>query len=56
MGVNGLKEFDQLPKNIKKTVRYIKQDATNEQLEVIRKIINMTIDRRRKEHKEITSN
>jgi hypothetical protein len=48
-GVNRLKEFDQLPKSIKKTVRYIKQDATNDQLEIIRKIINITIDKRKSE-------
>ena len=38
-----MKNFDQYPKSIKKAVRYIKQDATKEQLEEIRKLIDYAI-------------
>jgi hypothetical protein len=48
-----LKEFDQLPKSIKKTVRYIKQDATKEQLDQIKRIIDYAIQKRITEDKEI---
>ncbi len=43
-----MNEFDTLPKSVKKTVRYIKQDSTLEQLLYIQKILNQTI-RARKE-------
>lgn len=43
-----MNEFDSLPKSVKKTVRYIKQDSTFEQLLYIQKVINQTI-RARKE-------
>ncbi|WP_202617866.1 hypothetical protein [Bacillus dakarensis] len=39
-------EMDQYPKSIKKAVRYIKQDATREQLEAIKKLIDYAIERR----------
>ena len=42
-----MKNIDQYPKSIKKAVRYIKQDATKEQLEEIRKLIDYAIKRRR---------
>jgi hypothetical protein len=38
--------IDKFPKSIKKTVRYIKQEATREQLEEIKKIIDYAIKRR----------
>jgi aminoglycoside phosphotransferase family enzyme len=38
--------IDKFPKSIKKTVRYIKQEATREQLEEIKKIIDNAIQRR----------
>ena len=41
-----MKNIDQYPKSIKKAVRYIKQDATKEQLEGIKKLIEYAIDRR----------
>lgn len=41
-----MNNFDQFPKAIKKAVRYIKQDATSEQLEEIKKIIEYAIQRR----------
>jgi hypothetical protein len=42
-----MNNFDSFPKSIKKTVRYIKQDATKDQLIEIRKLINYAIDRRK---------
>ena len=41
-----MKELDKFPKSIKKAVRYMKQDATREQLEEIKKIIDFVIQRR----------
>ncbi|URT70226.1 hypothetical protein [Cytobacillus firmus] len=41
-----MKEIDKFPKSIKKAVRYIKQDATREQLEEIRKLVEYAIQRR----------
>lgn len=38
-----MKEIDKFPKLIKKAVRYIKQDASKEQLEEIRKLIDYAI-------------
>ncbi|MFC3884766.1 hypothetical protein ACFOU2_15355 [Bacillus songklensis] len=42
-----MKHIDQYPKSIKKAVRYIKQDATKEQLEEIKKLIEDAIERRK---------
>lgn len=42
-----VKSFDQYPKSIKKVVRYIKQDATREQLEDIKKLIDYAIKKRK---------
>ena len=39
-----MKELDKFPKSIKKAVRYMKQDATKEQLEEIRKLIENVIE------------
>ncbi|WP_338449849.1 hypothetical protein R4Z09_27505 [Niallia oryzisoli] len=41
-----MKNLDHYPKSIKKAVRYIKQDATKEQLEEIRRLIDYAIQRR----------
>ncbi|MGS2779019.1 hypothetical protein ACVBAX_16785 [Robertmurraya sp. GLU-23] len=41
-----MSNMDKFPKSLKKTVRYIKQEATREQLEEIRKIIDYAIQRR----------
>jgi hypothetical protein len=41
-----MKDFNSYPKSIKKAVRYIKQDATKEQLQEIRKLIDNAIQRR----------
>jgi hypothetical protein len=48
---NNIKEckvmnLDIYPKSIKKAVRYIKQDASIEQLEEIKKIVNLAIKKR----------
>lgn len=45
-GVLIMKNLDHYPKSIKKAVRYIKQDATKEQLEEIRRLIDYAIQRR----------
>jgi hypothetical protein len=42
-----MKEFDQLPKSIKKAIRYIQQDAPVEQLEEIQKLIERAIQKRK---------
>jgi hypothetical protein len=42
-----MKKLEQLPKSIKKAVRYIKQDAPMEQLEEIRKWIEYAIEKRK---------
>jgi len=40
--------FEQLPKSIKKTLRYIRQDVHSiEKLEAIQKIFNIYINRRK---------
>lgn len=39
-------KIDKFPKSIKKTVRYIKQEATREQLEEIKRVIDYAIKRR----------
>lgn len=41
-----MKNIDSFPKSIKKAVRYIKQDATKDQLVEIRKLIEYAIERR----------
>jgi hypothetical protein len=41
-----MKQFDQLPKTIKKTIRYIQQDANHKQLTEIQSLINITIEKR----------
>jgi hypothetical protein len=46
-----MKKFNDLPKSIKKAVRFIYQDASTKQLEEIQKVINLAIDQRLKEEK-----
>ncbi|RID84746.1 LytR family transcriptional regulator [Peribacillus asahii] len=42
--------FEQLPKSVKKTLRYIKQDVHSiEKLEAIQKILNIYINRRKEQ-------
>ncbi|WP_169864741.1 hypothetical protein [Sutcliffiella halmapala] len=36
-------QFNQFPKTIKKTIRYINQDATYEQLQAIKSLMDKTI-------------
>jgi hypothetical protein len=38
-----MKELERFPKSIKKAIRYIKQDASKEQLEEIQKLIEYAI-------------
>lgn len=38
-----MKEIDKFPKSIKRAVRYIKQDASKEQMEEIKKLIDYAI-------------
>ena len=42
-----MKNIDQYPKSIKKAVRYIKQDASKDQLEEIRQLMNDAIIQRK---------
>ncbi|WP_368895029.1 hypothetical protein [Priestia megaterium] len=44
-----MSSFKDLPKTIKKTVRYIYQDAPLEKLVDIQKVINNAIDKRKRE-------
>lgn len=44
-----MSSFKDLPKTIKKTVRYIYQDASVDKLVEIQKIINEVIDKRLRE-------
>ncbi|WP_169891050.1 hypothetical protein [Litchfieldia alkalitelluris] len=46
-----MKDFNKLPKSIKKTIRYIKQDATIEQIRDIEKVLKFTITNRLEEIK-----
>ncbi|MBE5099065.1 MULTISPECIES: hypothetical protein [Priestia] len=41
-----MESFDSHPKSIKKAVRYIKQDASKEQLVEIKKLFDTTIQKR----------
>ncbi len=40
-------DFDQYPKSLKKAVRYIKQDASRDELEKIKKLIDKAISKRK---------
>lgn len=41
-----MKEFDQFPKAMKKLVRYIKQDASIDQLEQFKRVLDYAIEKR----------
>lgn len=41
-----MKDFDKFPKSIKKAIRYIKQDASKEELDDIKRLIDYAIERR----------
>ncbi|WP_173799909.1 hypothetical protein [Domibacillus mangrovi] len=41
-----MEQLDTYPKSIKKAIRYIKQDASKEQLIEIKKMLNYAITRR----------
>jgi hypothetical protein len=41
-----VKQFNQLPKTIKKIIRYIQQDANHKQLTEIQSLLNLTIEKR----------
>ncbi|WP_209123043.1 hypothetical protein [Alkalihalobacillus sp. BA299] len=41
-----MKDFDKFPKSIKKAIRYIKQDASKEELDEIKKLVEYAIERR----------
>ncbi|WP_165802484.1 hypothetical protein [Priestia megaterium] len=43
-----MKNFDELPKSVKKTIRYIKQDASIEDLTKIQQLVNYAIEQRKK--------
>lgn len=47
-----MSQFDKLPKTVKKTVRYIKQDASYEQVLEMKKIMNLVINKRLDELKK----
>lgn len=42
-----MEKFDQFPKVMKKLVRYIKQDASIEQLEQFKKVLDYAIEKRK---------
>ncbi|MDE5413779.1 hypothetical protein [Alkalihalobacterium chitinilyticum] len=41
-----IKDIDHLPKSIKKAIRYIKQDASKEELNEIKRLVDYAIERR----------
>jgi hypothetical protein len=48
--VNDLRDFNKLPKSLKKTLRYIKQDVHSvDKLEEIHKIVTIYIEERKQE-------
>ncbi|MBY0214422.1 MULTISPECIES: hypothetical protein [Priestia] len=47
-----MKKIDEYPKSLKKAIRYIKQEASVEQLNEIEKILNYYISFRRKRLQE----
>ncbi|MGG0571371.1 hypothetical protein ABE033_22055 [Priestia megaterium] len=44
-----MKTFDTLPKTVKKTVRYIRQDASYDQLLVLKRYLMEEIDKKEQE-------
>ncbi|MBY0029973.1 hypothetical protein V7079_20135 [Priestia megaterium] len=47
-----MKKFDELPKSVKKTIRYISQDASIEDLAKIQQLVNQAIEQRKKKSLE----
>jgi hypothetical protein len=47
-----MKDFDKLPKSIKKSLRYIKQEASIIQLKTIENYLLLNIEKRKKELEE----
>jgi succinylglutamate desuccinylase len=48
-----MKNFDKLPKSIKKTLRYINQDVNSvDKLEQIEKTVNLYIEKRKQQLKD----
>ncbi|MDC7771450.1 hypothetical protein POL88_21160 [Priestia megaterium] len=45
-----MKKFDDLPKNVKKTIRYIYQDASFEQLILLERHLKLAIEKRYESH------
>ncbi|MFU1993381.1 hypothetical protein [Priestia megaterium] len=43
-----MKKFDELPKSVKKTIRYISQEASKEDLTKIQQLVNHAIEQRKK--------
>ncbi|WP_372780541.1 hypothetical protein ACBZ92_06320 [Priestia aryabhattai] len=43
-----MEKFDRLPKSVKKTIRYINQDASSEELRRIEQLISLAIQQRKK--------
>lgn len=43
-----MKKFDELPKSIKKTIRYINQDASIDDLIKIEQLLSRAIEKRKK--------
>ncbi|OAS88171.1 MULTISPECIES: LytR family transcriptional regulator [Metabacillus] len=51
-----MKNFDKLPKSIKKTLRYINQDVNSvDKLEQIEKTVNLYIQKRKQQLKDDSS-
>ncbi|MFP7733902.1 hypothetical protein ACLHDF_10860 [Priestia aryabhattai] len=44
-----MKKFDELPKNVKKTIRYINQDASFEHLMIFKHYLNKAIKNKKKD-------
>ncbi|WP_179212651.1 hypothetical protein [Priestia aryabhattai] len=42
-----MKRFDEMPKSVKKTIRYINQDAQIEDLARIKQLVNQAITKRK---------
>jgi stage III sporulation protein SpoIIIAA len=47
-----MKLFNMLPKTVKKTLRYINQDASYKQLKEIQKLVNQSVEKRIAEVRE----
>lgn len=43
-----MKKFDELPKSVKKAIRYINQDASSQELRKIEQLMSLAIQQRKK--------